>query len=151
MNSQPLTICAASQDHAEGWRDLWDQYCGGAVAQEISDETWRRILDPSNPIGSVVALAESRVVGFVTYVEHECTWETKSVCYVEDVFVSKLHRGPALGVGHAMAGYLMNRLQAGKWARVYGITHVENILAQRLYGRYTQGEPYLRYVVKANP
>lgn len=144
-----LTISAADHGHAAGWRKLWDQYCGGVVTQEISDATWRRILDPSNSIGSVVALLESQVVGFVTYVEHECTWETKSVCYVEDVFVNKLHRGSALGVGHAMADYLMNRLQTGEWARVYGITHVENILAQRLYSRYTHSEPYLRYVVKA--
>lgn len=145
-----LSIISALPAHETGWRDLWNQYCGGAVTQEVSDATWRRIVDPSSSIGSIVALLENQVVGFITYVEHECTWETQTVCYIEDVFVSKHHRGSTLGVGHAIARHLIERLQAGEWARVYGITHTENILAQRLYGRYTHGEPYLRYVMRVN-
>lgn len=151
MMTTRLHILPAASVHTEGWRVLWDQYCGGAITQQISDATWVRILDLANPIGSVVALLEDQVVGLLTYVEHECTWETKSVCYVEDVFVGKRHRGPVLGVGHALAGHLVHRLRAGEWARVYGITRVDNILAQRLYNHYTQGEPYLRYLMKGNP
>lgn len=144
----PLNIIPAVPVHEAEWRELWAQYCGGGLPAETTEATWRRILDEDSPIGCVVAMMDGLVVGFVTFVEHECTWETKSVCYVEDVFVSKLHRGSALGVGFALASHFLQRLQAGEWSRLYGITRAENKLAQRLYSRYAQGEPYMRYVLK---
>lgn len=143
-----LDIIPSTPAYEADWRGLWEQYCGGGVSAETTDATWRRILDKDSPIGCVVAMMDGLVVGFVTYVEHECTGETKSVCYVEDVFVSKLHRGPAMGVGGALAAHFLHRLQAGEWARLYGITRAENKLAQRLYSRYAKGEPYMRYVLK---
>lgn len=143
-----LIIISAVSAHEADWRGLWDQYCGGGVSAEITDATWRRILDDDSPVGCVVAMIDGLVVGFVTYVEHECTWETKAVCYIEDVFVSELHRGPALGVGFALAAHFLQRLQVGEWVRLYGITRAENMLAQRLYSRYAKGESYVRYVLK---
>lgn len=146
--SMPLHITAATPAHEPAWRGLWSQYCSGAVPAEITDATWQRILNVESPIGCAVAMICGELVGFVTYVEHECTWETKPVCYVEDVFVSKLHRGPLTGVGFALAEHLLQRLEAGEWARVYGITHADNKIAQRLYSRYAAGEPYMRYLIK---
>jgi hypothetical protein len=44
------------------------------------------------------------MVGFATYVVHECTWEVDPVCYVEDAYLSK--GGAAKHRACAMAGHL---------------------------------------------
>lgn len=150
MKLPTIQVVPAAAIHGVGWRILWDQYCAGAVASEVSDTTWRRILDTASPIGSVVAMLDDQVVGMAVYVEHECTWETRSVCYIEDMIVSKLHRGPRLNVGHAIAAHLIDRLRCGEWSRLHCVTHADNILAQKLYAQYAEGEPYVRYVMKGN-
>lgn len=145
-----ISILPAGSAHEAGWRALWPLYCGHMQpAPEITDVTWRRILDPNSPMGAVMAVADSEVVGFIIFVTHECTWELKPVCYVEDLYVAKRFRGSRLGIAVQMGQRLIERLQAGEWSRLYGITHADNILAQRLYAPFTAGEPYLRYVLKA--
>lgn len=93
-------------------------------------------------------MLDDQVVGLATYVEHECTWESRSICYIEDMIVSKRHRGPRLNVGHAIGEHLIDRLHRGEWARLHCITRTDNILAQKLYEQYAAGEPYMRYVMK---
>ncbi len=145
-----ISIHQAAIEHEQGWRALWASYCAGAVQDEVSAATWRRIIDPLSSIGAVVALAADRqVVGFACFVVHECTWELQPVCYVEDLIVHKQFRGPKLSVGHRLGEHLLSRLHSGEWARLYGITRADNVLAQRLYGAVAKGEPYVRYVVKA--
>lgn len=148
--SDALQVMDAQEGHYAGWRLLWDAYCRGGLPEEISKATWARILDPGSAVGCLVAVLSGEVVGFVTYVTHECTWELTPVCYVEDVFVSKLRRGPALGVGFALRDELVGRLNRGCWSRLYGITRVENKVAQALYSTVASGQPYLRYVLKPN-
>ncbi len=135
-------------EHEAGWRALWAQYCDGAVQTLITDATWRRILDPQSKTGGIVATMASEVIGFVTFVEHDCTWELGPVCYVEDLFVAKAHRGRKLGVGVAMAEHLVARLNTGEWTRLYGITRAGNDVAQALYNQFAQGQDYKRYVIK---
>lgn len=40
-----VDVLAPCDDHAAGWRSLWDQYCDGAIDPAVSDETWRRLLE----------------------------------------------------------------------------------------------------------
>lgn len=144
-----ITICPAGTEHEHGWRALWAMYCAGAVSDETTNATWSRILDPRSPIGGVVALTDDGlVVGFVVFVVHECTWEIRPVCYVEDMIVRKQFRGPTYNVGQLMGEHMYGRLVAGEWSRMYGVTHADNILAQRLYGGFVRGEPYVRYVAR---
>jgi ribosomal protein S18 acetylase RimI-like enzyme len=147
-----ITIVPAESAHELEWRELWQQYCGSAdVSTDITDATWARILDTGSGVGCVVALANQRVAGFATYVQHPSTWELKPCCYVEDLYIDKLQRGRALNIGGQLAEHMIARLDAGEWSRLYGITRTENLLAQKLYGRFSAGEPYLRYVRKPRP
>lgn len=149
--SKMVTIRDAQPEHESGWRLLWERYCGGCLAADVTAATWRRILDPSASIGAIMAEVDNQVVGFVTYVEHEGTWELKKLCYVEDLYIDKGHRGDVVGVGQALASELVARLERGEWSRLYGITRQDNVVAQRLYRRFSQGEPYMRYVIKGRP
>jgi hypothetical protein len=113
-----------------------------------TDTTWNRILDEHSDVGCILALANGRVVGFATYVEHPSTWELKPACYVEDLYIEKRHSGRALNVGIQMAEHMISRLEAGEWSSLYGITRAENVVAQKLYAIFSGGEPCLRYVRK---
>lgn len=143
-----VTIHDARPEHESGWRRLWDLYCDGGIAADVTDATWRRIVDPASSIGALIAKVDNQISGFVTYVEHEGTWELKKLCYVEDLFIDKRHRGDVIGVGQALASELLARLKHGEWSRLYGITRQDNVVAQRLYRRFSKGEPYMRYVIK---
>jgi len=150
MTDMDLEVLAPRQEHETGWRLLWDQYCDGAIAAHISDATWQRLLDPASAIGGLIALSGSEVVGFAHYVVHEGTWEVKPICYVEDVFVSKLHRGRGSVVARAMAQTLFQRAHAGEWSRIWGVTAADNVVAQRLYAGFSAGQPYMRYVLRGD-
>ena len=143
-----VEVSAPTQEHEAGWRSLWEQYCDGAIAADVSDATWQRLLDPASAIGGLVALRAGEVIGFANYVVHEGTWETKPICYIEDVFVSKLHRGRGSLVARAMADSLVQRVHAGEWSRLWGITAADNLVAQRLYSGFSSGQPYMRYVLR---
>ncbi|AQH05717.1 hypothetical protein A9R05_42630 (plasmid) [Burkholderia sp. KK1] len=143
-----VDVIAPQVEHEAGWRSLWDQYCGGAIKPMVSDATWRRLLDPSSTIGGLVAVAGQDVVGFVNYVVHEGTWEVAPVCYVEDLFVSKMYRGRGSRVARALATPLLQRVQSGEWSRLWGITAAENFVAQKLYSGFSSGHPYMRFVFR---
>lgn len=149
VQAPEVTICSVGAEHEIGWRALWAAYCGDAVTAEITEATWQRMLDAESRVGGVVATIGTEVVGFITFVEHDCTWEIHPVCYVEDLYVAPLRRGRTLGVGAKMGAHLLERLNMGEWARLYGITKSDNLPAQHLYRAFAQGEPYLRYVVQA--
>lgn len=150
MSEMPIIVTSPAQEHESGWRALWDQYCGGAVDASITDATWLRLIDPSSQIGGLVAVLGDELIGFATYVVHECTWEMKPVCYIEDVFVSKKHRGRGSRVARAMAASMVERVHAGEWSRLYGITAADNVVAQRLYSSFSPGHPYVRYVLRGD-
>jgi GNAT superfamily N-acetyltransferase len=143
-----VEVLAPRREHAADWRSLWERYCDGAIPASVSDATWQRLLDPTSAIGGVVALSADEVIGFANYVVHEGTWETKPICYVEDVFVSKLHRGRGSLVARAMAETLVQRVHAGEWSRLWGITAADNLVAQHLYAGFSSGQPYMRYVLR---
>jgi ribosomal protein S18 acetylase RimI-like enzyme len=147
-----VSIVPAAPANELEWRAQWKLYCGSAnVSTEVTDTTWNRILDEHSGVGCIIALANERVVGFATYVEHPSTWELKPACYVEDLYIEKRHRGRVLNVGVQMAEHMICRLEAGEWSRLYGITRAENVVAQKLYAIFSGGEPYLRYVRKPRP
>lgn len=147
--SSSLQIVPAAAEHESGWRQLWSLYCAGELSADISHLTWQRILDPASSIHALIALHDGTVAGFLTFVVHEGTWEAKPICYVEDLYVAKQSRGDRIGIGRGFISALMLRLNAGEWGRIYGITHRDNVIAQRLYDTVAVGEPYLRYEVRS--
>jgi hypothetical protein len=145
-----FTITSISSEHKEQWLNLWKFYCGpNSVNDETTEYTWQRFFDDNSSIHCVVILRENMVVGFATYVLHESTWEIKPVCYVEDVYIDKKSRGNLLGTGTKLAQFFTHELSKGHFSRLEGMTRIENEVAQKLYGSFTQGEHYVRYVLKS--
>jgi len=142
-------IRAALPSDESTWRALWRGYCDfydARLPDEVTNRTWKRILDPDSSVMCVVAEVEGEVHGFAHCVVHENTWETQAVCYLEDLFVAPAARGR--GVGGALLEWLRNAMRAEGWARLYWMTRADNLQARRLYDRFTQADDFVRYVIR---
>lgn len=143
------TIRSALPGDETAWRQLWRGYCDFYDAQlprEVTDRTWKRILDPDSAVMCIVAEVEGHVYGFANCVVHENTWETQPVCYLEDLFVLPSARGR--GIGAALIEWLRNAMRAEGWARLYWMTREDNVRARRLYDRFAQTDGFVRYQIR---
>jgi len=142
-------IRAALPSDEAAWRELWKGYCDFYKAQlpeQVTQRTWKRILDPDSQIMCIVAEVEGKVYGFANCVVHENTWETQAVCYLEDLFVAPAARGH--GIGKALIEWLRNAMRAEGWSRLYWMTREDNAKARHLYDQFAPADGFVRYVVK---
>ena len=144
----PVIRAALPSDEAV-WRQMWRgylQFYEADVSDEVTNRTWKRILDPDSAVMCIVAEVDGQVYGFANCVVHENTWETQPVCYLEDLFVSPAARGH--GVGSALIEWLRNAMRAEGWARLYWVTRQGNAQARRVYDRFAQADDFVRYVIR---
>lgn len=139
-----IEVMPAAAEHYDGWRVLWDLYCDGEVTEEVTAETWQRIINPAASITSLVAVESGKIVGLVTLVMHEGMQGVKPIYYLEGLYIAKSHRKARCDVGMAMAAAVLAKLEEGEC----GITRADNALAQRLYRYFEKGDPYIRYVIR---
>ncbi len=133
------------------WQPLWDGYNAfygreGATAlpAEISDTTWGRFLDPTEPVHARVAEDEQgRLLGLVHYLFHRSTNRIEPVCYLQDLFTAPGARGH--GVGRALIEAVYAAAQAAGTRRVYWHTQASNTTARALYDRLASHAGFLVY------
>jgi GNAT superfamily N-acetyltransferase len=143
------TIRSALPSDEPAWRRMWRGYVdfySAAVPDEITDRTWKRILDPDSAVMCVVAEVDGQVYGFANCVVHENTWESQPICYLEDLYVEPGARGR--GLGRALIEWLRNAMRAEGWARLYWHTREGNERARRLYDRFAEADDFVRYVIR---
>ena len=145
----PVAIRSVLPNDQPSWQRLWCGYCDfyqADVRDEVTQRTWKRILDPDSAVMCIVAEVDGHVYGFANCVVHENTWEIQPVCYLEDLFVSPAARGH--GLGKALTEWLRNSMRAEGWARLYWMTREDNERARKLYNNFGQADGFVRYVVK---
>ncbi|MBX3653943.1 MAG: GNAT family N-acetyltransferase [Ramlibacter sp.] len=145
-----LLIRPAQPTDEAVWRQHWRGYCdfyNASVSEAVTQHTWTRILDPDASVMCIVAVLRGEVVGFANCVVHQNTWELQAVCYLEDLYVAPAARGQ--GAGKAMIEWLRNAMRPEGWARIYWVTHQDNLLARDLYDQFTPADGFVRYVLKA--
>jgi GNAT superfamily N-acetyltransferase len=131
------------------WRCLWNGYLDfyeTMVPEEITVETWQRILDPKSGIFCRLAVWNKRVIGFTVSILHPGTWSATPVCYLEDLFVSHEARGS--GAGRALINDLIAKGHASGWRKVYWQTRADNAAARRLYDTFATADGFVRYTVE---
>jgi GNAT superfamily N-acetyltransferase len=144
----PIIRSALPSDEA-AWRKLWRGYCDfyeANVTEDVTNRTWKRILDPDSQVMCIVAEVDGQVYGFANCVVHENTWETQAVCYLEDLYVTPAAR--TKGIGRAMIEWLRNAMRAEGWARLYWHTRRDNARARKLYDRFAEADDFVRYVIR---
>ena len=133
-------------DH-EAWLPLWQAYLTFYEAQlphEVTQETWRRLLDPAEPVHGALAFdEEGRAVGLAHWLFHRSTWSVGDVCYLNDLFVDGSQRGK--GLGAALIGHVHEEARARGAAELYWLTHESNATAQRLYNAVAERPGFIQY------
>lgn len=137
---------ARTEDRAQ-WDDLWAGYLSfyeSTLAPEVTDTTWRRLLDPSEPMQALVAEDESgALLGFTHVVFHRGTWSVGDFCYLEDLFVAPTARNRGVARALIEAVYaLADQRGAG---RVYWLTHESNATARKLYDQVARNLGFIQY------
>jgi len=135
------------------WQRLWDSYCdfySTPLPASTTETTWARLLDPASAVGGYGAYDGSgNLVGFAHIVLHPHTWSPKTLCYLEDLFVSPAFRGR--DVGYSLISFLWNKAEEEGWGRLYWHTEATNTAARRLYDRFRPADGYVRYTLTVFP
>jgi GNAT superfamily N-acetyltransferase len=136
-------------DYAE-WLPLWQGYNAfyrrsgpTALPAEVTDTTWKRFFDSSEPVHAFVAELDGRLVGLVHYLFHRSTTQLAPVCYLQDLFTHPEAR--RTGVARILIEAVCGRAQQLGSPRVYWQTHESNLTAQRLYDQVAKRSGFIVY------
>jgi GNAT superfamily N-acetyltransferase len=141
-----LTIRPARADDFERWNTLWQGYVKfyrASVSDEITAVTWQRILDPASAIKSLVAQRSGQLVGICNYVMHDSTWDTRPICYLQDLYVDPESRGG--GAAKALMLACEDAARTKGCFRVYWQTQEYNAPARSLYDTITPRSSFIVY------
>ena len=141
-----IEVRAMEAADAPRWRVLWaayNRFYEASVAEHVTEQTLARLLDHGSSLIGRVAVHGGNVVGFSASVIHDATWDTRAVCYLEDLYVDEAARGS--GAGRALIEDLIALAHQNNWGRLYWHTRAGNDTARRLYDRFTQADDFVRY------
>jgi GNAT superfamily N-acetyltransferase len=128
------------------WAPLWAGYntfYKRTLPDEITQVTWKRFFDESEPMHAVVAEQDGTLLGLVHYLFHRATAFTELNCYLSDLFTSEAARGK--GVGRALIEAVYEKARAAGTSRVYWQTHETNLTAQTLYNKVAERSGFIVY------
>jgi GNAT superfamily N-acetyltransferase len=128
------------------WEPLWQGYLTfykASLAPEVTETTWARLMDPSEPMHVWGAFEETRLLGIVQCVFHRTTWSPLQNCYLQDLFTTPQARGK--GVGRALIEHVYAEAARLGAFRVYWQTHETNAEAQVLYNKVADRSGFIVY------
>ena len=150
MTSNALRIRPPAESDRAQWEPLWQgylEYYESSLADEVTEELWRRIIDPDHPIQCRLAeSADGELTGLVHFFPHPHTWYADPVCYLNDLFVAPKIRGG--GIGRALIEAVIDEAKRRRWAEVYWHTQHHNAVARGLYDKITGGtDGFVNYCI----
>lgn len=128
------------------WLPLWEGYntfYERTLPLEITETTWKRFLDPQEPMHALVAEQDGKILGLVHYLFHRNTNMLRDVCYLQDLFTIEAARGR--GVGRALIEEVYVKAKENGSPRVYWQTHETNTVAQELYNKVAERSGFIVY------
>ena len=129
-----VTTRALEDDDYPQWLGLWAGYLRfyrERLPEEITQNTFNRLVDPQHELKALVAESEGRLIGFAHYLFHSSTWSRSGYCYLEDLFVDPDVRGQ--GAGRALIQAVYAAADAAGASKVYWLTQEFNADARALY------------------
>lgn len=132
-----LQIRKAEPADRPDWERLWRENClhfgADSMSDAIIDALWQRILEDGHPMDAWLLADGEDVVGLAHTIIHPHTFTLRSVCYLEDLWVTSSARGR--GVATALIDHLSQVGKSEGWRRIYWETGLDNEAARRLYER----------------
>ena len=148
---EPITVRPVTPEDFTAWKPLWDEYNAfyervgpTALPDEVTDTTWRRFFDASEPVHCVVAERDGKLVGTCHYIYHRSTARLAPVCYLQDLFTAPDYRGH--GIGRALILRVYEIAKAAGSTRVYWLTHSTNTPGRTLYDKVAKNLGFLQYI-----
>jgi GNAT superfamily N-acetyltransferase len=141
-----VSIRPLEQNEHADWLRLWRGYQAFYkvdIPEATSAVTFRRLLDPAEPMKGALAHLEGRRIGLVHHIRHRSCWTVGDYCYLQDLFVDPQVRGG--GVGRALIEYVYRVAAEQQCARVYWLTHESNAEAMVLYNRIADRSGFIQY------
>jgi GNAT superfamily N-acetyltransferase len=147
---QAIEVRRVREDDFQAWLELWDGYNvfygrsrETALPLEITQTTWSRFFDSSEPMHALVAVDADKLVGLAHFLFHRSTIQLALTCYLQDLFTSSTARGK--GIGRALILAVYEHAKAAGCPRVYWQTHETNAVAMRLYDQVADRSGFLVY------
>lgn len=141
---------AIAADEAR-WRALWSDFVAldtEKCPDQATDFIWRNALDIAHPMKLLMAEHAGAVAGFLLYTTHDFSRSVRPVGYLLDFYTAPEARGR--GLGRALIAYLGELGRARGWLKVYWMTQTDNAEARRLYDKFGQTSPLVRYDMHLN-
>jgi GNAT superfamily N-acetyltransferase len=130
----------------EAWLGLWDGYNSfyrNEVVGEVTENTFRRLHEGADGFFGLVAEHDGGLVGLAHAIFHPSTWTTRSYCYLEDLFVSRAHRGS--GAARALIEGIYAEADRRGADSVYWHTQSYNAPARSLYDQVARPTSFVVY------
>ncbi len=143
-----IELRAVEDRDREGWDELWRAYLefyGIERPAEQYDATWRRVMDRSESMHSMVAFSDGEYAGLVNFLYHRTFWDGDDKCYLQDLYVTPAARGGGIGA-ELIRAVERNAADRGS-SGVYWLTAEDNHTARKLYDRVASLSPFVRYVL----
>ena len=147
----PITVRPVTPEDFTAWKPLWDEYNAfyervgpTALSDDVTDATWRRFFDASEPVHCVVAERDGKLVGTCHFIYHRSTARLEPVCYLQDLFTAPDYRGH--GIGRALITRVYEIAKEAGSTRVYWLTHSTNTPGRTLYDKVAKNLGFLQYV-----
>jgi GNAT superfamily N-acetyltransferase len=141
-----ILVRPVREDERAAWEPLWTGYLafyGTTLPEATYDTTWRRLHDPSEPMGLLGAYVGGRLLGIVHYLFHRSCWTAGDYCYLQDLFVAGEAR--KLGLGRALIAATEQAARDAGASRLYWLTHESNSVARALYDRLADRPGHIQY------
>ena len=146
----PILVRRIQRDDFVAWRPLWDGYNAfygrkgeTALAPEVTNATWQRFFDPSEPVFALVAASGTKLLGLVHYLYHRSTTRIELTCYLQDLFTDESERGR--GVGRSLIEGVYQEARAAGIRRVCWHTHETNTAGRLLYDKVARHGGFIVY------
>jgi GNAT superfamily N-acetyltransferase len=145
VTSETIIRFAEAKDENR-WRELWAGYVKfyrAEVPDDVTTQTWARILDPKSNVDALVAVRDGQVIGICNYVFHDHTWSKQQICYLQDLFVDPNARG-----GGAAKKLILTCEEKAKEKgafRIYWQTQEYNAAARSLYDTIVPRSSFIVY------
>jgi GNAT superfamily N-acetyltransferase len=135
------------------WKSLWDQYLvfyETSLADTHAVALWDRLQDRECSIDGLVAEIGGELVGLTHFLPHFDTWDTRLVCYLQDLFVEPEWRGS--GVGTSLIRAVVEHSSNQGWSGVYWQTAEDNRAGRSVYDKLTGGASgFIVYQIGTDP
>ncbi|MBP5124011.1 GNAT family N-acetyltransferase [Pseudomonas protegens] len=132
-------------DHS-AWLPLWQAYLRfyeTELADAVTQSTWQRFLDLSEPTHAALAWDGERAVGLVHFIYHRSNWSIENSCYLQDLLVTPDQRGT--GVGRQLIEFVYAQAKQDGCAKVHWLTHETNATAIQLYERIAERPGFIQF------